>query len=116
MSLDRCSEEQTQPFLSGRAVEINLRGPAPTRRFLGPTCGGAVSVTSLRSARARMSSMLAPVTYKLLLAFVFATFCAAARGSTVRIHVVNGKTGKPVTNEHILVFKGKSPEVSVDRL
>ena len=45
---------------------------------------------------------------RLLVSLVLATCYtpALAGDGHVMIHVVNGKNGKPVSNEHVLVFQG----------
>jgi hypothetical protein len=47
---------------------------------------------------------------RLLLALLIPLSGAVAGTGTVKIHVVNGKDGKPVTNAHVLVFQGESIE------
>ncbi|HEY4364220.1 MAG TPA: hypothetical protein VGN17_24835 [Bryobacteraceae bacterium] len=47
---------------------------------------------------------------RLLLALLIPISCALAGTGTVKIHVMNGKSGKPVTNAHVLVFQGESIE------
>ena len=43
-----------------------------------------------------------------LFSMVAAGLCAMGTSNGIKIHVVDGKSGKPVANEHVLVFYGDS--------
>jgi hypothetical protein len=46
----------------------------------------------------------------LLLVLLAAKLSTSAFGADIKIHVIDGKSGKPVANEHLLVFEGDSVE------
>jgi hypothetical protein len=46
----------------------------------------------------------------IIVVIVAAGFAAMAQDNKIVIHVIDGRNGKPVSNEHILIFQGVSAE------
>lgn len=44
------------------------------------------------------------------LVLLAASFCTFVARADIKIHVIDGKSGKPIANEHLLVFEGDSVE------
>ena len=48
--------------------------------------------------------------FSIIVVIVAAGFAAMAQDNRIVIHVIDGRNGKPVSNEHILIFQGASAE------
>jgi hypothetical protein len=46
---------------------------------------------------------------RLATALLVAISSFAAQGSAIRLHVLQGKTGQPIPNQHVVIFQGRSP-------
>jgi hypothetical protein len=48
--------------------------------------------------------------FSIIAVIIAAGFTAMAQDNRIVIHLIDGRNGKPVSNEHLLIFQGASPE------